>query len=942
MNKQKKTLALIITLLVLSVPLFSIVNGRPLTETLKDLSIELKMVYDQRDEMQGRFDEENERQHQKMIDIITKTNELSILLYTQELEMTFDLAYALKKVTTEFKDFSKDRKPYDHIVNNLNIEIDRYARLLEALRRLPPMMQEIEFEIIPDSLLYHNDSIDLQFLSTATALEREVIMIATKDSLSAPFVLDEEGEIYRDSCIKYTSELLKMYADNRATIVADSVHYQEAFMRLKESYDYAESRYRELEKYFFVDGQTPFLSIIADPKTYWAKTLIDLRSQYDFEEIFNDSTSDVLPIPDSLLIDYPADTMSLARGDSASALSPADEDEDSEIDRYFGNLTSKGANAYLLFVCIMLLFFLFTAWLATFLIIMLLSLIFRRRNLFPKNKRTITSILVGSIVYFLLVGFFLAMGTIEYMELVVKHFNTFLWLLIAITGSLLLRVKPEQIKNGIRLYIPTFVIALVIIVCRNAYVPDKLMVLLLPPILSLIVLRQLFFCIKESGKATPVDSVLGWVSLIIYVIAFTASFMGYTFIALLILVWWYFQLAVLLTILCITDMMSHYKERRLKKRVDSMRERITYVSGADRESLLFGATWFYEFLRQVTIPALLLLSIPFCVHMSIDIFDFDDLYEKIFNIPFVQLVDKNGVATLRISGRSIIGLMILFFALRYLNKAVHAIYQYLCYTTFMRKHNRTTIRDNEINLSLGNSIISVLVWMSYAVVFVAVCRIPMGSLSLVAGGLSAGIGLALKDILNNFIYGIQLMGGRLRVGDWIECDGIRGRVIAINYQFVQVETLEGTEMSFLNASLFGKNFNNLTRNNSYEFTKIIVGVAYGTDIKKVREVLVEAMQQMRTKDRYGREIVEPKYGIKVVVNEMSESSVDIAVKQHVLVAERIGYIDHSKEVIYEALNNANITIPFPQCDVHLINDDSRNEDNKDIVKEDVIKETEEE
>lgn len=42
------------------------------------------------------------------------------------------------------------------------------------------------------------------------------------------------------------------------------------------------------------------------------------------------------------------------------------------------------------------------------------------------------------------------------------------------------------------------------------------------------------------------------------------------------------------------------------------------------------------------------------------------------------------------------------------------------------------------------------------------------------------------------------------------------------------------------------------------------------------------------------------------------------VKQYVLVAERIGFFDRSKEVIYEALNAAGITIPFPQCDVHLI------------------------
>jgi small-conductance mechanosensitive channel len=50
---------------------------------------------------------------------------------------------------------------------------------------------------------------------------------------------------------------------------------------------------------------------------------------------------------------------------------------------------------------------------------------------------------------------------------------------------------------------------------------------------------------------------------------------------------------------------------------------------------------------------------------------------------------------------------------------------------------------------------------------------------------------------------------------------------------------------------------------------------------------------------------------------MSDSSVDINVKQMVLVAERIGYVDRAKEVIYDTLTDAGITIPFPQCDVHL-------------------------
>ena len=885
---KKYLLTIVLALCVCALPLMAVVSGKSLTNTLKDLCTELQAAYQQRSDAQQRFNEDFERQHQRMIDVITESNELSILLYTQEQEMTFDLAYALKKVTANYKDFSKDRRPYDHIVNNLNYEIDRNARLIEALRRLPPMKKEIEVEVVPDSLMYHNDSLDVHLSDSISSLEKEVIRIAFKDSLSAPFVLDSTGVVLRDSCIFFVSEILKMNADNRATLIADSMHYQEAYLRLKETYDYAETRYRALERYIFVDGQTPFLEILANPGYYWNKTKVDLRGQYSLKE--------------------------LSDGVNESDLDEnASEEEDDT--KFFQHLSSKAENTLLVIVCVMQVVVLASFWLLTFLVLWLLYRYTRLKRYVPKKKLSIISILMGTIVYFLVFGFSLYGD--EYINLGVEHINTFLWLLIAITGSLLLRVKPDQFRQGFLLYSATFLVVLMIISCRITFMPDKLMVLLFPPVLLLIAIWQLCCCIWVSGKATSIDLTLGWGALAVYLVAFVFAFLGYTFVALLILVWWYFLLAVWLTVVCILDLMSRYKERWLDKRIDNMRNRITYVSGEDRESLFFGATWFYDLIRQVAIPTIVLLSLPLCVRLSLSIFDFDDLFVKFYEEPFIHLSDMNGVETLSVSVKSIIYLLILFYVLRYISRAVHAIWQYVRYFAFMRKHNRTSIRPNEINLSLGNSIISVLIWMIFAVVVISVWQIPTGSLGLIAGGLSAGIGLALKDVINNFIYGIQLMGGRLRVGDWIECEGVRGKVTAINYQCVQAETIEGTEMSFLNSSLFGKNFNNLTRNNSYELTVITVGVAYGTDITQVRKVLVEGMQKMRTKDQYGREIVDPKRGVYVVVGNMSDSAVDINVKQYVLVAERIGYVDRAKEVIYESLTAAGITIPFPQCDVHL-------------------------
>ena len=599
---KKNLLTIIFALCVCSLPLMAVVSGRSLTNTLKDLCMELQATFQQRSDAQQRFNDDFERQHKRMIDVITESNELSILLYTQEREMTFDLAYALKKVTADYKAFSGNRRPYDHIVNNLNYEIDRNARLIEALRRLPPMKKEIEMEIVPDSLLYRNDSLDVHLTDSLSSLEKEVIRIAFKDSLTAPFILDSIGETLRDSCIFFVSEILKMNADNRATVIADSTHYQEAYLRLKETYDYAEKRYQELERYVFVDGQTPFMDILANPNYYWDKAKVDLRGQYSLHELsrcLNESDRD------------------------KNAASEEDDDA-----TFFQHLSSKAENTLLVFVCVMQVLVLVFFWLLTLLLLWLLYRFTRLKRYVPKKKLPIISILLGTIFYFLVFGF--TLDGDEYINLGVEHVNTFLWLLIAISGSLLLRVKPDQFRQGFLLYSATFLVVLIIISCRITFVPDKLMVLLFPPILLLIVIWQLCCCFWVSGKATSFDRTLGWASLAVYLVAFVFSFLGYTFVALLILVWWYFLLAAWLTVGCIVDLMSRYKERWLDKRVSNMRNRITYVSGEDRESLLFGATWFYDLIRQVVIPAVVLFSLPLCVRLSLSIFDFDHLFVKFY------------------------------------------------------------------------------------------------------------------------------------------------------------------------------------------------------------------------------------------------------------------------------------------------------------------------
>ena len=853
---RQKRLLLLMALLTVTVPILAISYGHNLNQTLRVLRNELDADYRQIDKNRDRLTEDYEKQRQKMIDMMKQCDELALKLYSQKQGFTFDVSYALQKVTQQYNEFSQDRGPFDRIVSNLNVEMERYARLIESLRRLPPELDTIIG--VPDSLLLHYDTLNPLFFSR-THLELDQEVKAMADSLSTPFLLDEQGQNDREQCISYACDLLMMYADTKAVVVADSIHYYETFLRLKETYEYAHNYYQVLQDRIFVEGQTPWFTILTHPQRYWRQVISDIQEKYNKE--------------------------------------------------------------YTLQVFIVLLFVveLLVSWLIASLI---LIPIFRRvktlKDKFTRGQRRYLSLLLGILITIIVNSILWKDGMLH---IAAKLTNTFLWLLIAILIALFFRLAPRQLKYGVKLYLPVFCTALAVIWCRVIFMPNSLMNYIFPPVLIAFFIWQLIACLRNAKKVNRGDRFLGWISLVTTGAALVVSIAGYIFASLLILVWWYFQLATIHAFFTILHLIVQYRDRRMKPRIEDYRSRITFITGPGKETLMFGATWFYDLVKEVVLPVIGLLSIPFCLHLALDVFDFEDLYNSIYHHNFVQLVNDSGVDTFRLSFHGILVLICLFFVFRYINRALHAIWQQCRYALFMRKHNRKTIRNNEINLSLGNSIISVLVWLTYIVVIVLTLHIPTSSLSLVAGGLSAGIGFALKDTLNNFIYGIQLMSGRLRIGDWIVCDGIRGKVTHIGYQSTEIETVDGAEMSFLNATLFAKNFSNLTRNHGYEFVKITVGVAYGTDIQRVREILGEALKTLQDKDSFGRDIVDQKRGVSITLEDMDDSAVTIAVKQQVLVAERIGYIDKAKELIYNTLNENGIAIPFPQCDIHLINED---------------------
>ena len=449
----------------------------------------------------------------------------------------------------------------------------------------------------------------------------------------------------------------------------------------------------------------------------------------------------------------------------------------------------------------------------------------------------------------------------------------FAWLMAAILLSLLIRLDGEQIKNGLRIYAPVLTVCFLVIGFRIILIPNTLVNLIFPPMLLICAVWQ-WRVVKHYQKRLPKSDVFyTTMSLIVFVFSVVASLVGYTLLSVEALIWWTMQLTCILTITCMSSMLKGYGNNPRRRFFD--------------KETSITRTWLFRFFYYALLPISGALSIILSIYWAADVFNLSDTTLHIFSM---RLIDTKNFT---FSIFKAVQVVILFY-----------IFSYICHTSLnllhhhfaQSEHDRAAEEKRRENpqavvsrTAMWRNVIQVLVWGIWLMISMKIFNIDNSWIVAISAGLSTGIGFAMKDILENIYYGISLMAGRIRVGDYVSIDGTRQ-----------------------NSQLFTKNYKNLTKNHGYELAVIPVGVAYGSDAAEVKELTAAAVKRIERKNYI-------KYINTVFVN-FGDNSIDFKVLAWVDSRKQIYATGEIYEALYNTLNEHQIEIPYPQRDVHIKSD----------------------
>ena len=234
----------------------------------------------------------------------------------------------------------------------------------------------------------------------------------------------------------------------------------------------------------------------------------------------------------------------------------------------------------------------------------------------------------------------------------------------------------------------------------------------------------------------------------------------------------------------------------------------------------------------------------------------------------------------------------------------------------IRKGVRKGMDSRKLDVTITNFTCSVTYALLMAFVIVAALGqlgVQTSSIVAILGASALAVGLALQGSLSNLAAGVLLMVTRpFKAGDYVEAAGQSGTVEEISLLNTTLKSVDNRKIIVPNSSIIGAPIINYTAQ-QIRRVDLQVGVSYSSDLKKVRQVLMDEIT------RNEKVLKEPAPMVGVL--EMADSSVNLVVRPWAKTADYWDVFFALNESIKLRLDAEGIEIPFPQTDVHLYKKD---------------------
>jgi small-conductance mechanosensitive channel len=202
-------------------------------------------------------------------------------------------------------------------------------------------------------------------------------------------------------------------------------------------------------------------------------------------------------------------------------------------------------------------------------------------------------------------------------------------------------------------------------------------------------------------------------------------------------------------------------------------------------------------------------------------------------------------------------------------------------------------------------------WFISILASLSIVGINLTTLVLGSTALLVGLGLGLQHIFKDLVSGIFLLfEGSIKIGDIIEVDNVIGKVLEVNLRSCELKTRDDVIIIVPNSKFLEEKVVNWSHESEQVRFTIDVGIAYGSDIDKVNECLIEAMKVNKQVSKAPKPYVQ--------FSNFGESSLDFKMffwSKKTFLIEQVK--SDLRVDVYKRLKENNLAIPFPQRDIHI-------------------------